>query len=235
MKKLFFIGLSLLIAFAFVSPAYANGLETQRKIPVRGSIQPVDGLVVELDDYTENFLKIYTTSGIMDEISTDETENMILLNNDDMYLKNKYGVNDRFVEDLKNVISDANAKGITKGISSDVVLAPQHFNKLPGDNIVTPQVSVKNWKVYFTNAEVRMYFAAAAAAGPATLGAALNSVAFLLGGPVGSTISLVLTIIGTTTLINLSYLILQAEIRKQGIYIGINWNGPFPNYTQGTW
>ncbi|MCA1031172.1 hypothetical protein LCL95_09070 [Bacillus timonensis] len=159
---------------------------------------------------------------------------MILLNDDNMYLKNKYGVDNTFVEDLKNVISDANTKEITKGISSDVVLAPQNVNKLSGDNIVTPQVSVKNWKVYFTHGEVRMYFAAAAA-GPVALGAALNSVAFLLGGPVGSTISLVLTIIGTATLVNLCYLILQAEIRKQGIYIGVNWNGPFPNYTQGTW
>ncbi|MCA1031173.1 hypothetical protein LCL95_09075 [Bacillus timonensis] len=66
LKKIFFFSLSLLMAFAFVSPAYANGLETERKIPVRGSIHPVDGLVVELDDYTENFLEIYTTSGIMD-------------------------------------------------------------------------------------------------------------------------------------------------------------------------
>ncbi|WP_155973131.1 hypothetical protein [Paenibacillus sp. Leaf72] len=43
-------------------------------------------------------------------------------------------------------------------------------------------------------------------------------------------------IIGIGTLTNLCYLIIQAKVnKKNGVYIGLNWDGFFPNYSQGTW
>ncbi|TQR19710.1 hypothetical protein [Psychrobacillus vulpis] len=168
---------------------------------------------------------------------------MILLNDDVNYLMGKYNVSDEFLKLLNAIMDDANAKGLTKGlISDDFVSLPTPVEggitditkEFPGDT-VSPMAQVKDWKVYFTLDEVKMYFFVAASTGPVALAAALNSVVFLLGGPVATTISLVLTIIGTATLVNLCYLITQAVVLKKGVYIGITWNGAFPNYAQGTW
>lgn len=178
----------------------------------------------------------------MDELSTDNVGNMILLNDDVNYLMDSYNVDGEFLKLLNAIMDDANAKGLTKGlVNNDFVSIPTPgessviTKELSGDTTVNLMATVKDWKVYFSLDEVKMYFFAAAATGPVALAAALNSVVFLLGGPVATTISLVLTIIGTATLVNLCYLITQAVVQKKGIYIGISWNGAFPNYAQGTW
>lgn len=226
MKKIFIFALSLVLAFSMVSPSFASGLTVEKK-----STQPTDGYLLELDERTENFLKIYTTSGIMTEITTDNTGNMILLNSDVNYLMEKYNLDIEFIELLNAIIDDANAKGLTKGLAN----ADRASISPPEDTIITPMVYVEDWKVYFSNDEVKMYFFAAASIGPAALAAALNSVVFMLGGPVATTISLVLSIIGAASLLNLTYLVIQAGTQGKGIYIGVTWNGVFPNYTQGTW
>lgn len=239
MKKLLIIGLAMVLvfSFAFVSPSYANGLLAGKNEVLT---QPNDGLRLELDDRTENFLKEFTTSGIMEELSVDNVGNMILLNDNVNYLKNKYNISVEFLKLLNAVIDDANAKGLTKGLTSENLGSfptpgiTGITKEFPGDT-VSPMVEVKDWKVYFTLDEVKMYFFAAASTGPVALAAALDSVAFLLGGPVSATIAIVLSIIGAATLVNLCYLITQAVVLKKGIYIGITWNGAFPNYTQGTW
>ncbi|MEK3978887.1 hypothetical protein MKY37_07270 [Psychrobacillus sp. FSL K6-2836] len=150
---------------------------------------------------------------------------MILLNDDVNYLMDSYNVDGEFLKLLNAIMDDANAKGLTKGlVNDDFVSIPTPgessviTKELSGDTTVNLMATVKDWKVYFSLDEVEMYFFAAAAT-----------------GPVATTISLVLTIIGTATLVNLCYLITQAVVQKKGIYIGISWNGAFPNYAQGTW
>lgn len=171
----------------------------------------------------------------MNELTTDENGNMILQNSDANYLKDKYSVSDEFLNDLTAVIADVNAKGLTRELSNDdfVTSGVADFSKGIPENTVSPTATVENWKIYFTHGEVRMYFFAAAAAGPVAMAGALDAVAFLLGGPVGGTIAVILTVIGTATLVNICYLVLQAEVKKKGIYIGVTWNGLFPDYTQG--
>lgn len=80
-----------------------------------------------------------------------------------------------------------------------------------------------------------MYFSAAAAIGPEALMLAVDGVLTMLGGPAGAVASVILDIVGIASITNLCYLIIQSAYYGKGIYIGIDWNGPFPNYTQGMW
>lgn len=99
-------------------------------------------------------------------------------------------------------------------------------------NMVMPRISVRDWKVYFTYDEVMMYFSTAVTMGPAAITAALSALATTASPGVGTVIG---AIAGYVVSADLMYLVLQAGINRQGIYIGLDWNGAFPNYTQGTW
>lgn len=39
----------------------------------------------------------------------------------------------------------------------------------------------------------------------------------------------------TLSLSRLCYLVVQANQLRKGVYIGMQWNGPFPNYTDSLW
>ena len=86
----------------------------------------------------------------------------------------------------------------------------------------------------FTNSDIFIFLLVAAEAGPYALAAALDAVATLFGGPIGTVIGIILDIIGFATLANFAYLIFQAAWAGEGVYFGIDWT-PWPNYTQGLW
>ncbi|ANY66499.1 hypothetical protein BBD42_08535 [Paenibacillus sp. BIHB 4019] len=193
-----------------------------------------------LDQKTKGFLQTMTGSGVLHEISSGPDGQMILLNEDESYLKLKYDLNDEFVLLLKNIIADANNKGVLQGgqaqqnVRVSLPQGPSINNQAP--NVVSPQIFLQDSKIYFTQEDIDLYLFVAAGIGPEALAAALSAVAFLFGGPVGSVITLALTLIGIGTLTNLCYLIIQAKVNnKNGVYIGLNWDGFFPNYSQGTW
>lgn len=85
--------------------------------------------------------------------------------------------------------------------------------------------------MYFTYDDVATYLSAAAAIGPAAVTAALSALASTVG-PVGTVIG---GILGYVVSADLCYLVIQAGALQKGIYIGVDWNGPFPVYTQGLW
>lgn len=100
------------------------------------------------------------------------------------------------------------------------------------ESIPLTRLHVEDWKVYFTYDDVAMYLSAAAAIGPAAITAALSALATTAAPGVGTVIA---AIVGYVVSADLCYLVLQATVNQQGIYIGLDWNGIFPNYTQGTW
>ena len=195
---------------------------------------------VTLDQETKNFLQTMTESGVLKEISSGPDGKMVLLNEDESYLKLTYGLNDEFILLLKEIVKDANNKGVLQGgqeqLNTRLTSSQSSSIYNPIQNVVSPQVFLQDSKIYFTQADIDLYLFVAAGIGPEALAAALSALAFLFGGPVGSIITFALTLIGIGTLTNLCYLIIQAKVNKRnGVYIGLNWDGIFPNYSQGTW
>jgi hypothetical protein len=137
-------------------------------------------------------------------------------------IKIKYSLDDAYIKQLNALLAFAQ-KRTPVNMSSQI------------KGTVSPDVYASNWKVYFTNSDVNAFLFASAEIGPAALDAALDGIATMMGGPVGTVIGLVLDVIGAASMANLCYLIVQAEYNGEGVYIGIDWNGPFPNYTQGLW
>lgn len=100
------------------------------------------------------------------------------------------------------------------------------------NNSMQPYFHVSDWKLYFAYDEVISTFYTAAQIGPAAVVAALTGLGTAIGGPAGAMIGI---IIGSISGADLMYLVIRAVALKKGIYIGLDWDGPFPVYTQGTW
>lgn len=103
------------------------------------------------------------------------------------------------------------------------------------DTIVLTRVFLEDGKVYFDNADIHALLLGAASLGPEALYAAIVGISTLVGGPVGTAVSGILGFLGAASLGYLCYLIIQAAANGQGIYIGIEMNGIFPNIVSGTW
>ncbi len=54
-------------------------------------------------------------------------------------------------------------------------------------------------------------------------------------GPVGAAIASAVGILGFPSLAGFTYSILQAVSNKQGVYLGVEMNGVFPNIVSGTY
>lgn len=93
------------------------------------------------------------------------------------------------------------------------------------------RLHVSNWKVYFTYAETVNLLWQAALAGPPAIAAALSGLGSIYPG-VGTVIGAAIGLIGGGTI---AYQVTQAVSLKKGFYIGVTWNGPFPNPDVGTW
>lgn len=178
-----------------------------------------DGVILKPSTELLSFSKKMIDTGLIKEFALDQQNHLELKHPIDT-LQKRYNL----TPEESNIVS----KMITTNKNT---LSPVGVQK--GD--VRPEVFVSNWKVYFTYDDVNALLFAAASIGPAALAAELELIGTMMGGVVGTTIATILNILGAASLINLAYLIVQAEYRHQGIYIGIAWNGPFPNITQGTW
>lgn len=100
---------------------------------------------------------------------------------------------------------------------------------------VSPNVFANGTVIYFTFSDTGGLLLTAAAAGPWAILAALDRIASLFGGPVGTIIGLVLSVVSFGTLAQFGYAVLQAYSKHEGVYIGITWNWFWPNPVQGTW
>lgn len=151
----------------------------------------------------------------------------------DGYFTNKNGeISFRYTaNELRN-------KGFT---TDDVDKLNEINNKVCGaiipeeDTFIQTRMFVEGGKIYFDNVDVKAVLLSAATLGPEALYAALVGLGSLAGGPVGSVITAVLGAIGAASLSYLCYLIIQAAANDQGIYIGFEMNGIFPNIVTGTW
>lgn len=103
------------------------------------------------------------------------------------------------------------------------------------DTLIQTRAFIEDGKIYFDNGDVIDFLLAATTAGPEALYAAFVGLGTLLGGVVGTTVTGILGAFGAASLAYLCYLIIQAAANGQGIYIGIEMNGIFPNIVSGTW
>lgn len=94
-----------------------------------------------------------------------------------------------------------------------------------------PRVHVDNWKIYFTNDDVKGLLLSAAQAGPAAMVAAFTALGSVYPG-VGNMVGSIVGLFGGAAI---AYWVVQAATLNEGLYIGIDWNGPYPNPVVGTW
>ncbi|MBU3158090.1 hypothetical protein LL037_25490 (plasmid) [Clostridium estertheticum] len=156
-------------------------------------------------------------SGLIKEFSVDTKGNLVLNNTYDN-LKSKYNLDSSSIQILKSMI----ANGQKGKVSTSTIFD-------------TSAISVSNGNVKFTNSDVNAFLFAAAEIGPSAVFAALDAMATVTGGPVATIVVSVLAVIGLPSLKSLTYSIIQAEANNQGVYIGVSWNGVFPNIVSGTW
>lgn len=192
-----------------------------------------------MNDSAKQFLKTYTQSGVLHEVSKNAQGKIILLH-DKTFLKSKYHLSDTFLKQLDKFVSDINKKeSLNSSISTqedrEVSTASSSLSTSSDNSIIVSDIFVSDWKVYFTESDVQTFLLVAAEVGPAAMDVALDGVATLVGGPVGTVISVILDIVGAASMTNLCYLVIQATYLNEGVYVGIQWNGPFPNYTEGLW
>jgi len=113
--------------------------------------------------------------------------------------------------------------------------ARTEIDRTTGKSNINPNISIRSWVIYFTNSDVIAFLYLAAYAGPAALAAALSFVASIFGGPIGTVVGVILAAIGGLTLSNICYTVIQALQTRKGVYIGISWNGWWPNIIFGIW
>ena len=106
---------------------------------------------------------------------------------------------------------------------------------LPEETNISTRLSVQDGKIYFTYDDVITFLSAAAIAGPEAVYAALVALGSVSLGPVGTAIAGVVGLIGAPSLVGFCYQITQAVANQQGVYIGVEMNGAFPNIVSGTW
>ncbi|XBX04681.1 hypothetical protein QMP26_30135 [Enterocloster clostridioformis] len=168
-----------------------------------------DYMTKDAKDFMDKLMVVY------EDFELDENGSLVLANSVDE-IKEKAGFSDEEMVIFQNMMTYSKENPVGGKI---------------GVEIPSTRLHVEDWKVYFTFEDVGMYLSAAAAIGPAAITAALSAMATTLG-PVGTAIG---AIVGYVVSADLCYLVLQAGALGKGIYIGLDWNGPFPSYTQGLW
>lgn len=205
LKKL--LSLTLALSFLFVTTVSASAAN----IPNDGSP------VITMEDFSESDIQFLNKfAGVLDGYYTSETGAM------------GFSYTNTELASLGFTQADI---GKLAEINSRVcgVVIPED------DTIIMTRVFVEDGKIYFDNADIHAFLLAAATVGPEALYAAIVGVGTLLGGVIGTTVTAILGALGAASLTYLCYLIIQAAANGQGIYIGIEMNGVFPNIVSGTW
>lgn len=209
----FFLVFSILITGFGVDKAFAKEASNLDK-SMDDNIYISDYLDNENITFMKKLEKIYP-------YFTFDSSGSLKLKKDLKELKSQYNLDNEFIKEVNKIMEENKS---SKDIYS---LYSKRIN-----NSFTTFVSVKDWKVYFTYDEVVDLFLAAASIGPAALVASLSALGTSIGGPVGGAIA---AIVGYVSGADFMYLVLRASAMEKGIYIGIDWDGNFPVYTQGTW
>lgn len=144
----------------------------------------------------------------------------LFLELDSNQLMSEYNFTSKEVVRLDNIIKDQN-------------IGASYANKYLNENemAIQPLVHVKNWKIYFEAYEVPMYLGSAISAGAPAVIASIASLGSVVPG-IGNIIGLAAGVWAGTEIL---YHATQALVNKQGFYIGLTFNGVFPNPDIGTW
>ncbi|OOL81257.1 hypothetical protein BWX42_05525 [Dolosigranulum pigrum] len=97
--------------------------------------------------------------------------------------------------------------------------------------VTRPRLHVEDWKIYLTNEDVKMYLSAAIQAGAPAVIAAVTSLGSVVPG-IGSIIAAFTSVVSAG---NIIYVATQALANGQGMVMGVDWNGSFPNPVVDTW
>lgn len=106
---------------------------------------------------------------------------------------------------------------------------------LSDEDSVSSRMFVEDGKIWFTYDDVMAFLFAAASVGPSAMYAALVALGSVSLGPVGTAIAAIVGVIGAPSLASFCYQVIQAVANQQGVYIGVEMNGIFPNIVSGTW
>lgn len=99
---------------------------------------------------------------------------------------------------------------------------------------IQSRMYVKGSKVYFTHADVVSALYSAALIGPSAIYAAIVGLGTISLGPVGTAIAATVGALGFPSLSGFTYQVIQATSNGQGVYLGVEMNGLFPNIVSGT-
>lgn len=157
---------------------------------------------------------------IYSEFHLNENNELVLLKSASD-LKSEYGLNNQDIEKISEMISFQKENSKIKQSSESQ------------DNMISPMLHVSDWKVYFTNNDLKMYLSSAVQAGAPAVVAALAALGTTVATPgVGTVIGVAIGLYGASTIM---YQVTQALANGQGWYLGVSWNGIFPNPDSGTW
>lgn len=106
---------------------------------------------------------------------------------------------------------------------------------LTDNTSVAARMFVEDGKIWFTYDDVMAFLFAAASVGSSAMYAALVALGSVSLGPVGTAIAAIVGVIGAPSLASFCYQVIQAVANQQGVYIGVEMNGIFPNIVSGTW
>ena len=190
---------------------------------VNASTQPIttysSGNVIQMSDYlTKDDLEFMKKLQSIYPYFAIDNNGKLYLTVEINELQSKFQLDEQFIQKLNDILQSPMSNNNLHSYSS-------------GSNLGLRRVFVKNWKIYFSYEEVESLFVAAANAGPAAMTATFAAIGIMY--PVfGSVVGTIVGIVGGGTL---CYHVLQAAARRQGLYVGVDWNGPFPIPTLGNW
>jgi hypothetical protein len=100
---------------------------------------------------------------------------------------------------------------------------------------VTPQLYLNGTVLYLTFSDMTGLLFTAATMGPVALAIAIDGVATIFGGPIGTAVGVIMLLISGPSLVSLAKRIIAAHALHEGIYFGVEWNWIIPFYTDGLW
>lgn len=198
--------------------------------------QNIDNLSVNISKNLspEDLEFLNKMKSIFHEFSSDNSGKLVLDISTNT-LKNNYNFTEIEIRTLQTILEKAQQS------SNESNLNHRHIFSIPYISseelqLITPQMHLHGTKIYFSQDDVRLFLLAAAQAGPMAVKAALFAVGTLFGGPIGTKIAVILAAIGMPSIVDFTYIIIiQAAANRQGVYIGMRFNGIFPIIVSGTW
>lgn len=161
----------------------------------------------KLSQEDKDFMKKLSTIYSMLELNKN---NHLILNVSDSELKEDYDFSVQEIEKVHATIAFQIQNTATQITDTTQV----------NDGIVSPMLHVSDWKVYFTNYDVRMYFSSAIQAGAPAVVATLAALGSTVATPgVGTVLGVV---VGLFSAGAITYQVTQAMVNDQGFYIGVD-------------